>query len=786
MDDDEIDDWLDSSDDEAGEGPGATPQPSTPSFLAETTPDSTPAREVVAAAPAEEAREAPDVAEAPVGVEAAREDAPAEAPPAPPSVPTPSAVSVEPPALAVETAVEPASPVAEEMTVLSLSSPKAADLPCDSPTREGAPSADVSPAADAYVSLEDAFPAPSPVEGERVPLRRGADEAASPSTGGEEEKKYFDSSATETETNAFVARDDVDDTNEVNENDASTLSHSHTFDSRFGGGETEMDPAWTLRRGGGGGDAADRKETNFMKNVFGDESSNSRVQSGFGSLIGASLGSVTAVVRAAASSDLARDVVDHARGVGKELGTLAKHVAGEDRRSENTDAAATKTSAANVSNSVNSETRHKTGDDGDDSDDSNNLWSAFGAMAKRSMQSLETAAAAVTKDPNVLNVASRSVSVAKRAVAAVESRTFDFLEKALDADGNRAFAAIADADGVFLETALIERGCAAHLETLETLADAADALAAEAWRDSNTETEGPAAAAAAASSSAFRPDVLDAVDAALDVESSGDALTNGGSHLNDSERDLSGDEGDVARAGGCVPGEDASLLAASMRADAEAAARAAAAKALETFFGAFAEDAEDSLVTKESIEAALRSSLEPARRECAARVADVAAAIVAHLADVAAALETSGAWSSPSFVFVEDDDDATKGSYTPTPASIALARARLIGARVRAMAADADGVADAFAAATTSAFDFRDEKEKKENASGSAFAEKVASLFPDPEARASFFALAEKHASVTAARLKEVAMGYAADAARCLRAAVAASAEDAAAAAPRR
>jgi len=386
------------------------------------------------------------------------------------------------------------------------------------------------------------------------------------------------------------------------------------------------------------------------------------------------------------------------------------------------------------------------------------------------MQSLETAAAAVTKDPNVLNVASRSVSVAKRAVAAVESRTFDFLEKALDADGNRAFGAIADADGVFLETALIERGCAAHLETLETLADAADALAAEAWRDSNMEAEGPAAAAAA--SSAFRPDVLDAVDAALDVESSGDALTNGGSHLNDSERDLSGDEGDVARAGGCVPGEDASLLAASMQADAEAAARAAAAKALETFFGAFAEDAEDSLVTKESIEAALRSSLEPARRECAARVADVAAAIVAHLADVAAALETSGAWSSPSFVFVEDDDDATKGSYTPTPASIALARARLIGARVRAMAADADGVADAFAAATVAAFS---------NASDSDI--DIASLFPDAEAFAAFLVKVEKHATNTAARLKEVSMGYAADAARCLRAVVAASAQDAAAAA---
>ena len=54
----------------------------------------------------------------------------------------------------------------------------------------------------------------------------------------------------------------------------------------------------------------------------------------FGSLLGASLGSVTAAVAAvttaAARSDLARDAADHARGVGKELGTLAKHVAGED------------------------------------------------------------------------------------------------------------------------------------------------------------------------------------------------------------------------------------------------------------------------------------------------------------------------------------------------------------------------------------------------------------------------------------------------------------------------
>ena len=59
--------------------------------------------------------------------------------------------------------------------------------------------------------------------------------------------------------------------------------------------------------------------------------------------------------------------------------------------------------------------------------------------------------------------------------------------------------------------------------------------------------------------------------------------------------------------------------------------------------------------------------------------------------------------------------------------------------------------------------------------------ESVASLFPDPETFSAFAASVETHARTTAERLKEVAMGYAADASRCLRAAVAASAEDAAA-----
>ena len=91
------------------------------------------------------------------------------------------------------------------------------------------------------------------------------------------------------------------------------------------------------------------------------------------------------------------------------------------------------------------------------------------------------------------------------------------------------------------------------------------------------------------------------------------------------------------------------------------------------------------------------------------------------------------------------------------------------------MAADAEGVADAFAAVTTAAF-----------ASGGSVGvdadPTVSSLFPDPEAFAAFAASVETHARTTAARLKEVATGYAADASRCLRAVVAASAEDAAAA----
>ena len=706
MDDDEIDDWLDSSDDEAGEAPGATPRPSTPSFLAETTPDSTPAREAVTAAPAEEAPEAAAVAAAPVGVDEAIKEAPSDARPAPPSGPTPSAVSVEPPALAVETAVEQSSPVAEEMTVLSLSSPKAADLPEPS----GASSAD-SPAADAYVSLEDAVSQPGARE--RVPGASGAT-FASPS--------------------------------------------GSEAPATFAGDALESDLLPSAPRG-----------------------------FGFGSLLGASLGSVTAAVAAvttaAARSDLARDAADHARGVGKELGTLAKHVAGEDLAKSSLDDATTRetretrfeeTTTNEETNDVDDVVSSKRDDETrmDETASDDNLWSAFGAMAKHAAKSIETAAVAVASDPNVTLVASRSAALAKRAVAAAETRAFDFLEKTLgdlSNDDSRALAAIADEDGVLLERALIERGCATHLEALETLADAADAFAAEK-EEEEKEKE-----------SAFGADALASADAALDVE------RNVGDEIEGCSEDS--DTVDIARAGGPVPGEDASELTGAMRADAEAAARDAAAAALAAFLvRALRENAEGreegsetpSHPSPESIEAALRTSLEPTRRESAARVADVAAAVVAHLVDVADALQASPgelsatvpdasgtvarAWPSPA-------STASPGAHgDTTPASISIARARLIGARVRAMAADADGVADAFAAATVAAFSNASEKD-------------IASLFPDAEAFAAFLVKVEEHATNTAARLKEVSMGYAADAARCLRAVVAASAQDAAAAA---
>ena len=523
-----------------------------------------------------------------MGVDEAIKEAPSDARPAPPSGPTLSAVSVEPPALAVETAVERSSPVAEEMTVLSLSSPKAADLPEPEP-EVGATDAD-SPAADAYVSLEDAF--------ERVP---GASEdpkrSEAPATSAEDATRESD-----LRPSAPVFREDTHDTHD-------TLG---TTETRFAGGDGS-DPAWTLRRGGGAAETPPEDAETFF---------------GVGSLLGASLGSVknavAAVTTAASRSDLgSQSAADHVRGFGKELGTFAKHVAGEDlaRRDD-------ATTSANDEGSISK--RDATRDD--DRDDRDDLWSAFGAMAKHAAKSLETVAVAVASDPNVTRVASRSAAAAKRAVAAAETRAFDFLERTLGerSEESRVFAAIADADGVLLERALIERGCAAHLESLETLADAADAFAEE--RSDRLESEKEENHATSARS-AFRADALASADAALDVERNREIETSDGDTTVD-----------IARAGGPVPGEDASELTGAMRADASSAARDSAAAALAAFSDALraregleTPSETPSFPSPESIEAALRTSLEPTRRQSAARVADVTAAVVAHLVDVGAA-----------------------------------------------------------------------------------------------------------------------------------------------------
>ena len=91
------------------------------------------------------------------------------------------------------------------------------------------------------------------------------------------------------------------------------------------------------------------------------------------------------------------------------------------------------------------------------------------------------------------------------------------------------------------------------------------------------------------------------------------------------------------------------------------------------------------------------------------------------------------------------------------------------------MVADADGAVDA-------------ETDVKAIWKGEILAENasetdLASHFPDAEALAAFFRFGGEARDEQVARLKEVSMGYAADAARCLRAVVAASAEDAATAA---
>ena len=263
------------------------------------------------------------------------------------------------------------------------------------------------------------------------------------------------------------------------------------------------------------------------------------------------------------------------------------------------------------------------------------------------------------------------------------------------------FAAIADADGVLLERALIERGCAAHLESLETLADAADAFAEE--RSDRLESEKEENHATSARS-AFRADALASADAALDVERNREIETSDGDTTVDiaraqavpfRERMPPSSPARCARmpiGGGTPPPR-------RWRRFRTLYARAKVWKRLRKRllflrrnrsrrrFGRRSNPrgASPRRASRTSPRRWSRTWWTP-RRRCKRLRANSA---------TGASGTGARAWPSPV-------STASPGAHgDTTPASIAIARARLIGARVRAMVADADGAADAVRRAAT-------------------------------------------------------------------------------------
>lgn len=693
MNDDAIDDWLDSSDDEGGADTG-TPQPSTPSFLQETTPVVTPAVTPVAEVSAPVAEAPEPHAEAPAVNTQVEETS------TPPPVPAP--VSVEAPVF-VDNVVQPPTPVADEMMTLSLS-PKAESVPAafaENVVDVTDPAPIVTPTIDESVETigeetipAEAMPAEIPVE---VPSPQRMEEPSMP-----------------------------------HPSNASTVS--------LGGGDGS-DTFWTLRSSESAEELSGASVGSISEKFSGFAA--------FADKFGDVTKKASAAVRAATGSDLARDTLNSVKNVGKEIGhmtqPLVKHVAGEDLAKEgdgldNPDAANENLERESREDNTQPQVNPTASD----------MWNAFGSLAKNFSKTVENTLVQVTNDPNIKNFANKSVAAAKNVVSVVEAKAVDLLQmtdNSADLESN-TLAAIADSDGVALESALIERGCAHHLEQLESLADVSDAIAAEQWEGVSENFN----------FSTFSPSSLDTVDAMLDVE-----------RPMEWDDDLNEGSNDESTSGGPFPGEDASELTKMIREDACQAALEAGKAAAIAFREALAFDAnqdqqteprkQDTYVESTAdgraprISSALMVSLEPLRSDAAVRVADVTAAIVAHVTDIAASLEAAPgsdeAWPSP-----PGTDKA--------PCDIAFARARMIRGRVKAMLDDAYAIADAFENAATGIA----------NGEWGCQSEQEVTQVSN---------LSQKHASTTSTRLKEVALGYAADSARCLRAVVALSAEDAAA-----
>lgn len=704
MEDDEIDEWLDSDSDGAGEEQQAAPAPAASSSTVMTPPAdagdgttpseaTTPERADAApttAAPSSPDHEAPPAnpmspPDAPVvAAEVSTDATPAEAPPpprddadhdratTPPEPPAPSPVA---------TRVEPESAPADEMQTLSLS-PGASPVALNAPrapfdaTRLDLNSApepeepELEPGTELDEPEPDASPSPSrSASASTAPSPPAAPTAHAPPP------VVSAMSAEPTPPGADATRpvSDPDRDADPNRNPNPNPDLDLDLDLDDAPAGLSVLGGWAL----GGFGAATRLARDSL--------------------------------RAVASSDLADKTARAARGIRREIVDLSKHVAGDDLAVASSNPAGDAPRADGVSSGPSPESEPET---------AQSLWRAFGHLARDTARAFESAATAAATNPDVASAAQASARVVSGFARRVEEGAFRLLR----VHGADEDAAAEDASA--LERALVACGCASTLDELERL-------------DAETARGGAEAADVHASSAEAAANAAEA-ERLLDLE------------------DPDADDGGDDRAGGApCPGEDALELTRAMRDEAIVAAKEFAAAAIadaESRAAISASNAGASSSPEHSDATALEAVLAPIRAEAATRVAEMVAAIVAHLLDVAASLgpspSSSEPWPPPTSIEI-------------TARDVARARARAVRRRVAAALDDAEAVVDAYAEARV------------------AVADAAASVGAADAAKAS---RVKNDAARGADAAKATARGYASDAARCLASIVAATAATAVAA----
>ena len=708
MEDDEIDDWLDSDSDGAGEEQQAAPAPAASSSTTGTaTPDAgdgttpseatTPERANPApttAAPSSPDHEAPPAnpaspprveatPDAPVvAVEVSTDATPAKAPPprddadhdratTPPEPPAPSPVA---------TRVEPESAPADEMQTLSLS-------PGASPVALNAPRAPFdAPAVRLDATRLDLNSAPEPEEPEHETELDEPAPDASPSP------SPWPSPSASTAPTPPAAPTAHAPPPVVSAMTAEPTPPRADATRPVSDPDRDADP-----------DPNQNQNPNPAPDLDLDLDD---APAGLGVLGGWALGGFGAAtrlardsLRAVASSDLADKTARAARGIRREIVDLSKHVAGDDLAVASSNPAGDARFADESGPSPEPEP-----------ETAQSLWRAFGHLARDTARAFESAATAAATNPDVAVAAEASARVVSGFARRVEEGAFRLLR----VHGADEDAAAEDASA--LERALVACGCASTLDELERL-------------DAETARGGAEAADVHVSSAEAAANAAEA-ERLLDLE------------------DPDADDGGDDRAGGApCPGEDALELTRAMREEAIVAARESAAAAV-----ADAESRAAISSPEHSDATALEASIAPIRAEAATRVAEMVAAIVAHLLDVAASLgpspSSSAPWPPPT-------------STEITARDVARARARAVRRRVAAALDDAEAVVDAYAEARVAVADAA--------ASAGATDAAAASRVKEDAARGADAA-------------KATARGYASDAARCLASIVAATAATAVAA----